>query len=158
MASNPPPAIDNDDAADGSTDDHQKPPSKPKPSFYIPNEILLVIAEQLRLPHISTDTSRVPKDFLPKRAALYNLCLTSKTLETYARPLLYEIVVFYLDSEPSLWGSPEDFGGLRELMILVRTLLNRPDYCRYIKHIVCPAGLRYSKWWSGNQVPSKEHL
>ncbi|KAI2621459.1 hypothetical protein GGS26DRAFT_594475 [Hypomontagnella submonticulosa] len=136
----------------------ERPPSNPKPPLHIPNELLMSIIEHLQLPPVDVELAIIPEEFLQKRSALRNLCLASKKLGVYARPLLYQTVVFYLDSGHAPKDPVEAFGGLRELMLLVRTLITKPAYCSFINNIVCIAGLRCAKWWSGDVVPAKALL
>ncbi|KAI1093016.1 hypothetical protein F5B19DRAFT_171142 [Rostrohypoxylon terebratum] len=116
---------------------------QPNPVEFIPNEILFLVIERLRLPVSQVTDTAPPREFLANRNTLYNLCLTAKFLLEYARPLLYETIILYLDS------NEEEYlrvGNRRSLVRLVRTLLDKPDFCPLIKNILLPSNIAEPTW------------
>ncbi|KAI1470322.1 uncharacterized protein F4812DRAFT_456327 [Daldinia caldariorum] len=113
----------------------------PSPVYPLPNEILLCIVQCLELPVQDVITPIPPPEFLEYRKTLYNLCLTSRSFCEYARPLLYRTVIFFLCSRhDNNVFLARTYGSLGSLIDLIRTLLRKYEYCRYIENILCPAG------------------
>ncbi|KAI1802074.1 hypothetical protein F4811DRAFT_426568 [Daldinia bambusicola] len=121
---------------------HEEPLDNPSPVYPLPNEILLCIVECLELPVQDVITPLPPPEFLVNRRALYNLCLTSRLFYEYARPLLYRTLIFFFCSrqDTNIYLALT-YGDLGSLILLIRTLLRKHEYCRYIENILCPAGL-----------------
>ncbi|KAI1208415.1 uncharacterized protein F4807DRAFT_151437 [Annulohypoxylon truncatum] len=117
-----------------------------KPVRFISNEVIDMIIRPYRLTVTKVTDATPPKDFLMNRKTLYSLCLTGSFLIKYARPLLYETVILYLDGTEDEY---ERVGNPRTVVLLIRTLLENPDFCPLIKNIICPSGITKDPWPSG---------
>ncbi|KAI1416877.1 hypothetical protein F5Y13DRAFT_101381 [Hypoxylon sp. FL1857] len=124
----------------GGTDSNPTPP-------FIPNEIMSMIVNQLRLPIHGLPFRLFEREYKERRAALRNLCLTAKFLEVYARPLLYETVIFFPESETHNYNFGDVPSRLVPMILLIRTLLEKPGHCGWIKNIVYPSGFGQHKWF-----------
>ncbi|KAI0847525.1 hypothetical protein F5Y00DRAFT_263435 [Daldinia vernicosa] len=119
----------------------------------LPPELLLCVFDYFRLPVQDVTSTIPPPEFLVNRKTLYNLCLTSSVLNDLAKPLLYQTVIFFLESRDSEdHQSAIAYGGLRSLILLVRTLFWKDEYCEYVKNIICPASLKPRDWDSELEI------
>ncbi|KAI1134428.1 hypothetical protein F5Y05DRAFT_236079 [Hypoxylon sp. FL0543] len=125
---------------------HEQPPARPITPPFLPNDIMRMIVESLRLPIYGLPHTLLEHEFREKRETLRNLCLTARFLNTYARPLLYETVIFFRvhTRDPK---SP--LASLEPTIFLIRTLLLKPDTCGFIKNMICPAGFG-EEWFKPN--------
>ncbi|KAI1505259.1 hypothetical protein F5X99DRAFT_368822 [Biscogniauxia marginata] len=112
----------------------------------LPNELLELIFDHLRLPPLRLGSELPDETFIENRAALRSLCRSSQLFREVARPLLYEKVILYIDEE-NLTEDGELLAGSKNLMLLVRTLTQRPGFRDFIKYIACPMLLQTSPWW-----------
>ncbi|KAI1481914.1 hypothetical protein F4774DRAFT_417293 [Daldinia eschscholtzii] len=136
----------------------RKEPLDDTSSVYpLPNEILLGIVECFELPAQDVIATLPPQEFLVHRKTLYSLCLTSRLFNKFATPLLYQKLVFFLcprkDNNIFLGLA---FGNLRYLILLIRTLLWKHEYCKYIESIICPAGLGGRSAGAGEDIQYNE--
>ncbi|KAI1460271.1 hypothetical protein F4805DRAFT_388394 [Annulohypoxylon moriforme] len=122
---------------------------------FIPNEILKMVIENLRLPVSDVTDGIAPKEFLTNRTTLYNLCLTASFLTKYARPLLYETIFLHLGPD---YHEDERIGNPRTMVRLIRTLLGDPSFCPLIKNIICPSDIASDSWLSRYHEYSKDIL
>ncbi|KAI1641198.1 hypothetical protein F4809DRAFT_215627 [Biscogniauxia mediterranea] len=112
----------------------------------LPNELLEFIFQHLRLPPLTLGSELPDRTFAEDRAALRSLCCTSRLFLEVARPLLYEKVVLYIDEE-NLTADGELLAGSKSLVLLLRTLTQRPELRAYVKYVACPMLLQTSPWW-----------
>lgn len=116
-------------------------------SHSLPTELLLNIVECFRLPVQDVASTLPAPEFLVNRKVLYNLCLTSSVFNDLATPLLYQTVIFFIDSRDyDDYLRALAYGGPRSLIMLVRTLLSKEDYCKHIENIICPGSLKPHDW------------
>ncbi|KAI0889197.1 uncharacterized protein GGS22DRAFT_68542 [Annulohypoxylon maeteangense] len=130
-------------------------PERKKPVLFIPNEILHMIINNFRLPVNKVTDGMPPEEFLVNRTTLYNICLTASFLIKFTRPLLYETIILYLGSKPD---ENERVGNQRTMVLLIRTLLEEPDFCPLIKNIICPSIITKFPWISKFHDYSKDFL
>lgn len=97
----------------------------------------------------------IPKGFLETRKLLYNLCLTSKWAYQWARPLLYRTIIFLLNyrhgNSKSKLAHNRSYGDIVTLVLLIRTLLEKPEIRGLIKNILCLTRLSGERWWRGQE-------
>ncbi|KAI2470970.1 hypothetical protein F4781DRAFT_148315 [Annulohypoxylon bovei var. microspora] len=121
------------------------------PIPFLPNEIMEIILENFRLPVIEVIDQSPPDEFLPNRNTLYNICISAQFLAELARPLLYQTIILYLAPDQN-----ERIGNTRSMVRLIRTLLEKPDFGRFIKNIICPSWITNDSWLSRFEDYSKE--
>ncbi|KAI1759708.1 hypothetical protein GGR53DRAFT_129313 [Hypoxylon sp. FL1150] len=90
-----------------------------------------------------------------KRKLLYNLCLTSKSAYKYACPLLYRTVIFMVKdlkrpSKPKYTFFRSPSGNVTPVLLL-RTLLERPELRGFIRNILCASPQTNVVWWRGQE-------
>ncbi|KAI0597747.1 hypothetical protein F4775DRAFT_558422 [Biscogniauxia sp. FL1348] len=112
----------------------------------LPNELLELIFQHLYLPPLILGSELPDRTFVENRAALRSLCRTSRLFLDLTRPLLYEKVVLYIDEE-NLTADRELLAGSKSLVLLIRTLTQRPGLRAYVKYVACPMLLHTSPWW-----------
>ncbi|KAI1492001.1 hypothetical protein F5X96DRAFT_692528 [Biscogniauxia mediterranea] len=112
----------------------------------LPIELLEFIFQHLRLPPLTLGSELPDRTFTEHRAALRSLCHTSRLFLEVARPLLYEKVVLYIDEE-NLKADGELLAGYKSLVLLLRTLTQRPELRAYVKYVACPMLLPTNPWW-----------
>ncbi|KAI0831009.1 hypothetical protein F5Y06DRAFT_203552 [Hypoxylon sp. FL0890] len=132
----------------------ESPSHRAHPRF-LPNDIMRMIVENFRLPTHRLPRAIFEQEFKSRREVLRNLCLTAKFLNQYARPLLYETVAFF-KVKPDGLRSPSIF--LAPIIYLIRTLLQRPDFCGFIKNMFCPIGFGKEKWFEPHEDRHALHL
>lgn len=109
-----------------------------------------MIIESVELPISDVTTTKVPEDYLQTRNLLYNLCLTCKWVCMRARPLLYRTVIFSLDhrlGDEMQIQRNRSHRDIQALVLLIRTLLEKPEIRGLVKNILCPSELFPDPWW-----------
>ncbi|KAI1396814.1 hypothetical protein F4819DRAFT_115552 [Hypoxylon fuscum] len=138
-------------------DGHPLPP-RPR-TRHIPNEIIENIVQFLELPvnGVGEITPGSPERFLEIRRTLYSLCLTTRFSRLCARKLLYQTVIFFFGSDPDDDRLGRRFGNARNLMLLIRSLLegelklpslqdDQPKITDLIKNVIMPTDLTGWHW------------
>ncbi|KAI0111494.1 hypothetical protein F4814DRAFT_356825 [Daldinia grandis] len=128
-------------------------------SHLLPPELLLDIVDYFRLPIPDVTSTTPAPEFLVNRKALYNLSIASRLFNALATPLLYQTVIFFIDSRDyEDYLRARTYGGIRSLVLLVRTLLWKDGYCRYIENIICPASLKPHDWATEDTIEQEISL
>ncbi|KAL7627749.1 hypothetical protein AAE478_001944 [Parahypoxylon ruwenzoriense] len=138
--------------------EQNEPSAHPRPVRHLPNELMISIMDSLRLP-VDDDPGAVkpPASYLQNRETLRNLCLTSKFFDGLARPLLYEIITFFVDPDYNFYDGPghvdsaKRYGNLKSVVLLIRSLIEAPALRGLIKDILCPSKLEGEPWWRKDQ-------
>lgn len=100
----------------------------------LPNEILNLVIEHLRAPSLCLGDQTPDDSYRTNQAALCNLCLSSRVLNSIALPVLYHTVVFHDKRSPSLYR-------------LLRTLAQRTDLPMLVKSVAFTTSARALGRW-----------
>ncbi|KAH8649386.1 hypothetical protein BX600DRAFT_442644 [Xylariales sp. PMI_506] len=112
-------------------------------SYLFPNEIWSQILQGLVLEPLEVSQHLPTNVFCSNRAALRQLCLTSRRFLDIARPYLYETIIFVVDRKLSGGrrqgsqtgvGPSSGLGAHRPLILLLRTLLESPGLRPLVKN------------------------
>ncbi|KAI0097414.1 hypothetical protein F4776DRAFT_535184 [Hypoxylon sp. NC0597] len=127
------------------TERQEEPPSSSENPLFLPNEIMSMIVQRLRLPIHGLPHTIREEECLSKQRTLHSLCLTSKLFCEYATPLLYETIILFRNLQVVV--PPSQTTRLHGMVLLIRTLLEKPDFCQLIKNIICPTGFGDEMWF-----------
>jgi hypothetical protein len=114
--------------------------TSPPIPYHLPTELWRHVIRNFVLKPLELGHAHPNEAFISNRAALRQLCLTSRRFVAIARPYLYESIVVSVDRDISL-RRREFRTGVASLVLLMRTMVQNHALRPLVKHLALPVTL-----------------